>query len=387
MDPKDFPSRRAGQLVRSEASDWCFLPHSLPPDLQYSDSLVGALASAQHVLGELAGLGQRVANPRLFYRPLIRQEAASSSRIEGTYATMQDVLISEAGAKPKSPPDPEAMDVQLVRNYADALEYGLRQLRTKPIDLSYIYELHSRLMTGMRGDIFEPGIVRDEQNFIGGGHRIEDAIFVPPPPERIQALLISFEKYILTTSTHPALLRIALVHYQFEAIHPFLDGNGRVGRLLSTLLVIHWGLLPNPILNLSVYFEKNRQEYMRRLLSVSQKGEWEEWILFFLQGVNMQAPKTIQVLQKLEDLRKKWQEQTTKPRSPGRMLMAIDFLFATPVFRIPQLQKALKLQYPSAERIVAILTDEGILEEQTGQARNRMYAAKGVLRLLEENSN
>jgi Fic family protein len=386
MDPKDFTSKRAGEIARNSEGDWVFLPHPLPPVLQYDESMAGTLAAAHHAIGELAGLSRRLPNPKLFVRPFIRQEAALSSKIEGTHSTFRELLMHEAGPEAKRAGQAESTDVQQVANYADALEYGLKQLKNEPVRIELLNGLHAHLMSGMRGDIIEPGLFREEQNFIGSSHRIEEALYVPPPSEKVVPLLRQLESYIRSSSAAPALLRIALVHYQFEAIHPFLDGNGRVGRLLMTLLMAKWDLLPYPILNISIYLEKNRQAYMRHLLAISQRGEWEEWILFFLRGATLQSGHTIDVIQKLENLRMKWHDRMIRPRMPSHMPSGLDFLFGMPVFQVGHLQKALKLQYPAAQRIVWLLEDEGIVKEQTGQERNRIYAAQDILNLLDENS-
>lgn len=258
MNPEDFRASPSGTVIRSVSGFWAFVPNPLPPALEWTDELAQALSDADRALGALAGLSNALPNPHLLVRPFVRREAVLSSRIEGTQASLTDLYAFEAKQLPLL--DAPA-DVREVFNYVDALEYGLKRLEALPVSLRLIRELHARLMQGVRGEPMTPGEFRRSPNWIGPfGSTLETAPFVPPPPLEMEQALAEFEKFLHTESTLPPLVRLGLIHYQFEAIHPFLDGNGRVGRLLISLLLGAWELLPEPLLNLSVYFERQRQQ-------------------------------------------------------------------------------------------------------------------------------
>lgn len=236
-------------------------------------------------MGELSGMGRRLPNPHLLIGPFLHREAILSSRIEGTHATAKELVLFEAMPQSLSTPD-----VKEVANYVQAMKYGLARLKELPVCLRLIKELHEILLKGVRGDQHRPGEFRDEQNLIGEqGQSPAQARFVPPPHKDMIEALYALEKYMATPTDIPVLIQLALIHYQFETIHPFMDGNGRIGRLLTTLLLCERGCLPDPLLYLSAYFERNRDAYMDALLLVSQRGSWEDWIIFFLRGVLEQA--------------------------------------------------------------------------------------------------
>ena len=378
MDPKVFGSSPSGKVVRAPAGYWAFVPHPLPPALDWTPKVVAVLSDADRALGELAGLGRSLLNPHLLIAPFVRREAVLSSRIEGTQASLSDLYAYEAVRK-------TAPDVREVHNYVRALEYGLDRLQSLSLSLRLIREIHARLMEGVRGEVGTPGAFRRSQNWIGPpGCSLEDATFVPPPVREMMAALGALEGFLHRPSDWPPLARLGLVHYQFEAIHPFLDGNGRIGRLLITLLLCAEGLLPEPLLYLSAYFESRRQTYYDSLLAVSREGAWEAWLVFFLQGMAAQAEDAVARAQRLQDLRERYREQFQAERAAGRLLQMVDLLFVQPVTTMPQISAGLGVNYATATRYIKRLEDAGILREITGQARNRIYRADEVLAAIEE---
>jgi Fic family protein len=387
MDPKVFGGSPSGKLVRAPTGYWAFVPRPLPPALTWTPTVVAALSDADRALGELAGLGRSLLNPHLLIAPFVRREAVLSSRIEGTQASLSDLYAYEAVQKTamqltmfEPPPD-----VHEVYNYVRALEYGLDRLQSLPLSLRLIREIHARLMEGVRGEHGTPGEFRRSQNWIGPpGCSLEDAAFVPPPVSEMKQALAAFEQFLHAPSDLPPLARLGLVHYQFEAIHPFLDGNGRIGRLLITLLLCAENLLSEPLLYLSAYFESHRQTYYDLLLAVSQQGAWEAWLVFFLHGVAAQAQDAVVRAQRLQDLRERYREQFQAERAAGRLLQTVDLLFARPVMTMPQISEALGVNYATATRYINRLEDAAILREITGRARNRVYRADEVLAAIEE---
>jgi Fic family protein len=344
--------------------------------------MVNALSVADRALGELAGLGGSLPNPHLLIRPFIRREAVLSSRIEGTQASLSDLYTYEAVQLAMFEPP---SDVREVYNYVGALEYALGRLQTLPLSLRLIRKTHARLMEGVRGEHQTPGEFRRSQNWIGPpGVNLNDASFVPPPVAEMHQALDAFEKYLYIASQLPPLVRLGLIHYQFEAIHPFLDGNGRIGRLLITLLLCAWNLLPEPLLYLSAYFEAQRQTYYEHLLAVSQSGAWEDWLIFFLGGVATQARDAVNRAGRIQALRERYREQFQTARSAARLLQVVDLLFARPVLTANQVATALNVDFSTAQRYVNQLEEAGLVREVTGKARNRVYRADEVLRVIEE---
>ena len=319
-------------------------------------------------------------NPNLLIQPLIRREAVLSSRIEGTHASIGDLYAFEA-VQLTLFEFPE--DVKEVQNYVLALQYGLDRLSSLPVSLRLMRELHARLLQGVRGEQWTPGEFRRSQNWIGApGSTIQTATFVPPSVDEMNQALGELEKFIHHQDNIPPLIRLAMVHYQFEAIHPFLDGNGRIGRLLNSLLLHDWGLLSQPVLYLSAYFEANRQAYYDYLLAVSQKGAWHDWFIYFLLAVQTQANDSIERIQRLQLLRDEYREQFQQTRSTARLLQVIDWLFTQPIFNISQVSEMLSVSYSVAQRYVTQLEKAGIVEEITGQARNRVYRADEILNVV-----
>jgi Fic family protein len=381
MDPESFRLSPAGRLVRSPSGYWAFVPNPLPPEIPWTVELIALLSEADRALGELAGLGRLLPNPHLLIRPFVRREAVLSSRIEGTQASLSDLYAYEAGQLALFE---TTSDVREVYNYVRALEYGLEQLQDLPLSLRLIREMHALLLEGVRGERLTPGEFRRSQNWIGpAGCTLEEAPFVPPPVAEMQEALDAFEKFLHQPLSLPPLVRLGLIHYQFEAIHPFLDGNGRMGRLLITLLLCAWELLPQPLLYLSAYFEAHRQDYYDLLLAVSQKGAWKEWLTFFLLGVKEQARDAVSRSRRLQILREKYRERLQTARAAARLLQVVDFLFAQPVFTVKRVGDTLGVDFSVAQRYVSHLEEEGLVEEITGQARNRIYRASELLKAIE----
>ena len=383
MRVEDFSSGKPGRLVTAGGVGMAFLPDPLPPTLDFGLRLIGALSEADRALGELAGLGRTLPNPHLLTQPFARREAVLSSRIEGTRASLVDLYAFEV--EPPLFGEPERRgDVQEVQNYVRALEHGLERLNELPISQRLLREMHAVLMEGVRGARRDPGEFRRVQNWIGPpGADVGKATFVPPPPGEIPNALGALERYVHQDTGFPPLVDIALVHYQFEAIHPFLDGNGRIGRLLITLMLVERDLLPEPLLYLSAYFERHRDAYYGHLLRVSQKGNWEDWLLFFLGGVLTEARDAARRAGMLFDLREAYQARFRKGGASANLLAAVEHLFGRPVTDIRELEASLRVSFEAARRLVNRLEDDGVLEEITGRRRNRVYAAQEIVRVLQ----
>lgn len=360
---------------------WSFVPATLPPTIKASWELSRETSEADRRLSELAGTARTLPNPHLLIGPFSRREAVLSSKIEGTVASLSDLMSYEALGNNAN----DRSDVREVANYVKALEYGLKRVSELPVSLRLMRELHARLMDGVRGGELTPGEFRTRQNWIGDpGCKIVDATYVPPPVVEMMAALDDFERYIHTLSELPPLVRMAILHYQFEAIHPFVDGNGRIGRLLITLMLVTEGLLPQPLLYLSAFFDRHRGDYYRLLLEVSQNGNWSEWIIFFLRGVAEQAEDAIVRANKLQKLSTEYREQLQTVRASTALLKLTDYLFNHPVITVPLAQSILKHSQPSAQHNIDRLVQEGILQEITGRQRGRVYIADRIMAIVED---
>jgi Fic family protein len=381
MKPNEFRNPKVGRAIRTRTGYWAFVPAPLPPVIDWSMQLVSALSEADRDLSGLTALAGNFPFPRLLTQPFMRREAVLSSRIEGTRASLTDLYHYESAQLSFLEPSD---DVREVHNYVRALDYGLERLRTLPVSLRLIREIHARLMEGVRGGNLTPGKFRQTQNWIGpAGSTLETAAYVPPPVDEMQTALSDFEKFIHADFEIPDLARAGMIHYQFEAIHPFLDGNGRIGRLIITLLFHEWKILSQPLLNLSAYFEQYRQEYYDHLLAVSQRGQWEEWLRFFLRGVSAQARDSVLRMTRLQGLRTKYEGLVQADRNSVRMAAVIDFIFSRPILTIRQMEAALDIPYVAAKRYVEKLVDAGVLRETTGYARNRVFQAGEIFKALE----
>jgi Fic family protein len=383
MKKKDFSNQAPGRVIRTLRDYQAFIPDPLPPDADWTNELLAALSQADRSLARLAEVGNTFPVPHVVVRPFIRKEAVFSSQIEGTQTTFQELLAFEAGQLSLFR---EMGDAREVHNYVRAIDYGLERLETFPLSIRLIREIHGILMQGVRGEHMTPGEVRRSQNWIGRpGATLEKARYVPPPPDEMHDCLSDLERFIHANSDLPPLMRIGMIHYQFEAIHPFLDGNGRVGRLLVTFLLVAWGLLSQPLLYLSNFIDLNRQEYYDRLLAVSQKGAWEAWLLFFLEGVHSQAEDAVQRISRVKDLRSAYREKFANDRSREALGILIDYLIGAPITSITQAQESLKIgSFNMIQRNIKKLEALGIVREVTGNKRNRIYHAEEILKVLEE---
>ena len=380
MDPKEYKSQLAGKVQFTPTGYWTFIPNLLPPQINWTQPLVTALSEAERDLSRMATVVGSFPFPQLLIQPFIRTEAVISSRIEGTHASLVDLYTYETAQLSFFE---QTNDVQEVYNYVRAMDYGLERLKTLPVSLRLIREIHRKLLEKVRGGTLTHGEFRRTQNWIGSvGSTPLTASYVPPPVEEMQQALASLEKFVHSETNLPALVRAGMIHYQFEAIHPFLDGNGRVGRLLIVLLFCEWGLLPQPVLNLSAYVERYRQEYYDHLLAVSQKGDWESWLRFFLRGISEQASAGVFLMEQLKEIRLRYQAMIDVDRNPVRMSAIIDFLFSRPIISIKQVAEGLGMPFKTANDYIAKLEAKGILREVTGQTRNRIYYADEILRLF-----
>ena len=384
MRPEDFSDHCPGQLVQVRENltgeYWAFVPDPLPPVLAFDVATVNRLAAAERALGALNGIGQMLPNPYLLMSPFIRREAVSSSRIEGTETNLGQLALFEADPTRQS----STPDAPEVLNYVLALEFGLEQLESSTVSLQLLCQVHAILLSGVRGEETSPGNFREIQNFVGRpGQGPADARFVPPPVSALQSTLRAFEEFIQNSDETPFLVRLGLAHYQFEAIHPFQDGNGRVGRLLISLLLSQSMYLSQPLLYLSAFFERNRREYMDLLLRVSQQGDWKGWIDFFLEGIATQSRDAISRSRKLLQLRQDYRELMLSSRSSPLTLQLVDLLFASPAVTNAQVRQMLEVTAVSAQRTIERLEAEGVLVEVTGQRRNRVYLASNILEIVE----
>jgi Fic family protein len=381
MNVSEFPSNRSGKVIKTLRGYRAFYPNPLPPEIKYSPRLIRLLMEAERFLGQLAGVGRTLRNPYLLVGPAIHREAVLSSLIEGTEADLEDLFIFEAEPQER----PEKSDVREVHNYVVALEYGLERLDTLPVSLRLVREIHERLMEGVRGGYATPGEFRTTQNWIGRpGCVLNEATYVPPPPEELGKCLGDWEAYLHSEDETPELIRLALMHYQFEAVHPFVDGNGRVGRLLIVLLMCYWRLLPQPLLYLSAFFERYRDDYYRSLLRVSQRGDWETWIEFFLTGIREQARDALTSARTLIDLQEQYRTLLHGHRISKITTSVLDHLFVNPVVTARTIHERCGGSINTAQNAIHDLEEVGVLTEVTRRRRNRMWVARELLDTLAE---
>lgn len=365
----------AGETVRA------FVPKSLPPapHLEYTQAIQSLLPKAEAAISELRIASHLVPNPDLFNYAFVRKEAVLSSQIEGIQATLSDLLNFEAD------PLKATADIQEVCNYLDALQYGKKQLldpKGLPLSLRLIKEMHKRLMRGVRGASKQPGEFRESQNWIGGS-RPSNARFVPPPPAELKHCLADLEHYLHSNDKEHPLIRIGLAHVQFETIHPFLDGNGRVGRLLIALLLETWGILDSRLLYLSLHFKRNQQEYYRRLDAVRTEGDWEGWIQFYLEGVCSSCQEGVKTAQELFKILDKDRRKLLGHKNA--VIPALRLFEVLPnhlVLTASHVVELLETTKPTASKAITVLIDVGILHETTGAKRNRIFRYKRYLQAL-----
>jgi Fic family protein len=377
MDPSRFYGKAAGRVVKTPEGFHAFVPAPLPPKLDYGPDLVLALSRADAALSELSIAGEQLPNPHLLIAPYLRQEAVLSSRIEGTRTTLSELLMDEVAA---APPERDPNDLREVRNYIDALEYGLARLKELPLSLRFVRELHERLMQGVRGAHMTPGEFRRSQNWIGRpGSTLATATYVPPPVMEMNRALGDWELFLHDRGSLPDLVQCALMHEQFEAIHPFLDGNGRVGRLLITLFLTERRRLTQPLLYLSAYIEAHRDEYYEALLRVRTDGDWESWLLFFLTGVQETAVRAATQAREIVRIREEYRQ---KVQEQPKALALVDEVLRTPFVTVAEAERALGVTNPTARAAVKALVGVGLLEEVGDRRWRRLYVAWPVLDVL-----
>lgn len=366
---------RAGHYIRQPLGFSAFVPKPLPPGdpaIVVDDELQQLLSDADRALGRLDGSIQTLPDADLFVLMYVRKEAVLSSQIEGTQSSLTDVLEAEANLMDAHRPG----DVAEVINYIDALKYGIGRLPILPVSSRLIREIHERLMTGVRGQERNPGEFRTSQNWIGpGGSTFNTAAFVPPPPHEVQPALGALEQFIHEPSRLPILLRIGLVHAQFETIHPFLDGNGRVGRLLITLLLCQQEQLSQPVLYISHYLKANRQRYYELLQAVRDDGAWEDWLKFFLTGIKTVSEEATETARKIVALREAHRRLviTSFGRAAASGMTLLEDLFRHPVVSVNYVAQLLAMTHAGANNLVRRMVEAGVLIEITGQSRNRAF--------------
>ena len=372
---------RAGRFEQQLSGYRAFIPAPLPPDppIARDAEMDTLLSQADLALGRLDGCTSILPNPDFFVAMYVRYEAVLSSQIEGTQSTLEDLLNLESEGEGKVP------DAAEVVNYVRALKHGLARLAELPLSLRLIREIHAELLRGVRGSWLAPGELRRSQNWIGpSGSTLATATFVPPPPHELFPALGEFEKFLHSEAPMPALLHCGLAHAQFETIHPFLDGNGRVGRLLITFLLCQRGILHQPLLYLSHYFKRHRAEYYDRLMAVRTSGQWEEWLKFFLRGVAEVSQDATRTARKILDLRETSRQTILKSLNNSTAgLELLDFLFQSPLLSVKSAAKRLGCSYVKANNLVLQFVKLALLEETTGWQRNRRFRFKAYLDLFE----
>jgi Fic family protein len=378
MRREDFTSDAPGELVDTLEGHLAFVPDPLPPHLELPARALNLLAEASSALGELKGIGRTLPNPHLLINPFRFREAVLSSRIEGTTADLEDLVLYEATAE-VAPNRPD--DVREVANYVAALEYGVLLLEHMPVCNRLICEVHGLLLRDVRGRERRPGEFRQAQNAIAGyGMGVAEARFVPPPVYEMKQAMDALERYIGSRPAEPPfLVQLALIHYQFETIHPFMDGNGRMGRLLMPLLIQERGYLTQPLLYLSEYFDEHKEEYKDRMLAVSQANRWSDWIAFFLEGVIEQSREAVLRSDRLLALRERYRNEVQTPRASTSVVRLVDLLFERPAITVRVVADHLGVTSKAAGDLVDRLVARRILREVTGRSYNRVFLAAEIL--------
>ena len=366
------PTNRAGRYVNQPTGYRAYEPTPLPPvpPVALDGELQRLLSAADLALGRLDGSVLTLPNPDLFVFMYVRREAVLSSQIEGTQSSLQDLLAAEAQLLDQVP-----HDVDEVVNYVRAMNHGLARLPQLPVSVRLFREIHAELLKGTRGGRLQPGELRTSQNWIGpAGCTLATATFVPPPPHVVPKALGALELF-LHRNDLPPLIKIALAHVQFETIHPFLDGNGRVGRLLITFLLTEGGILQKPVLYLSHYFKQHRQAYYDHLQAVRDRGEWEEWLRFFLRGIVEVAAQSADTARRILQMREEHRMAITARfgRAAGNGHKVLETLFDRPIVSVADVQRLIGTTYMAANTTVARLEEVGVLQEMTGHARNRRF--------------
>ena len=375
-------STRAGRKVNQPGGYGAFLPSSLPPipPILIDEELLNLLSRADQSIGRLDASSQILPAPDRFVSMYVRKEAVSSSQIEGTIATLLDVLEDEAQVNVRSLPG----DVGETRNYVQAMNRGLELLQSLPVCNRLLKEVHEVLLTGVRGGDKSPGEFRASQNWIGPpGCDLSGATFVPPPPQEMERAMGDLEQYIHGDTKIPILLRCGLIHGQFECIHPFLDGNGRLGRLLITFLLCQQLVLSRPFLYLSIFFHQFRYEYLDRLQAIHEFGDWEGWLKFFLRGIIHVSLDAADASRKILEMREEHRQLVMRDVAGGTNgLTLLDFLYGQPVVLVSQVQESLNVSYVTANNLVRDFCTVGLLEEISGRSRNRVFVYAPYLKIF-----
>ena len=368
MNLEEYRAPAAGRIVYTLGGYAAFVPAALPPTLSYTQNWHWLCRKLTPCWENCQGSDGSCPDPHLLIASYIRREAVLSSRIEGTRTSLVDLFLNEAaGDWTSDRASSDAADVHEVRNYVAALEQGIRRLAVLPLSLRLVRELHARLMEGVRGKWATPGEFRRSQNWIGSpGSTLASALYVPPPPEELPEALANWERFLHQRGTVPDLIQCALLHEQFEAIHPFLDGNGRVGRLLITLFLVEHERLSQPLLYLSAYLEAHRQEYYDRLQRVRTEGDWLGWLLFFVTAVAVTAREAGSQAQRLLEFRESLRHRL---RDKARALVLVDALFVNPYVSVARAAALLQVSNPTARQAVGLLLEHGVVEEITGRDR------------------
>ncbi len=380
-------SSRAGRYVRQPAGYRAFVPEPLPPDpaVVIGPEMQVLLSQADRALGRLDGSIQTLPHPDLFVFMYVRKEAVLSSQIEGTQSSLQDVLAAEARILDPDRP----RDVDEVVNYVGAMNHGLERLKNLPVSVRLIREIHAELVKGVRGSHLTPGDIRTSQNWIGpGGCSLAEATYVPPPPHEVARHMSELEKFLHSDTHLPPFIRIGLAHAQFETIHPFLDGNGRVGRLLITFLLCEQEILQKPVLYLSHYFKRRRQEYYDLLQAVRDRGAWEEWLTFFLRGVIEVSKQATETARRILSLREAHRSAITDDfgRAAGNGHRVLEYLYEHPIVSVNEVQSLIGTTYSAANSLVSKFVGSGILHEMTGHARNRKFMYRSYIDLFRDDA-
>lgn len=374
---------RSGRFIAQAEGYAAFIPNPLPPDppLTLDASLLGLLESAGAELGRLDGVAKVIPDPDFFVSMYVRREAVLSSQIEGTQSTLEDLLERELEDGDSHP----LSDVLDIVNYVQAMNFGLERIKTLPLSLRLIREIHRELLRDGRGSKATPGEFRQSQNWIGPhGATLRQATFVPPPVAEMKNALHDLEGFLHEDGPYPTLIEVGLAHAQFETIHPFLHGNGRVGRLMNTFLLVHRGMLRQPLLYLSHFFKLHRTEYYDRLMAVRLKGDWEGWINFFLGGVALTAREATETAEKLFELREAHRGLIIERNLSSNGLTLLSHLFRRPLVNINLVASLLGSTFPTASRLVSSFEEMGLLREITGQRRSRMFRYEPYLALFDD---
>lgn len=380
MNPEEFIDSKTGKLMPT-IKGMAFVPNPLPPPILDLAPMVPLVSRAERALGELSGIGRTLPNPHLLIRPFMRREAVASSKIEGTVTTLSQLLLFEVDEESNRAPG----DAREVLNYVRALEHSLSRLDKLPISARLIREAHKILLTNVqsnRGAQIIPGEFRKDQNWIGA-KLIENARYVPPPPQEVAQAMGELEKYINAKDDElPTLIKLALIHYQFEAIHPFPDGNGRVGRLLIPLILCDRREISQPLLYMSSYFEKNYDDYVDNLLTVSKLGLWGRWIEFFLEGIEEACKDAIVRAQSLQTLQKTYYGKIQRARSSALLGRLVDLLFEHPAITVPYAAGHLSITYNAAKNNVNRLIEAGILRPSVGDHHPMVFIANDIMKVV-----